>query len=187
MEEKDIFERDFSGDVISMTDPDLYRIGALIDEAQKIIAELNNVHHNRTEIHALFSRLTGVDVDETFELLPPFYTDYGKNIRVGKHVFINHCCEFMDRGGITIGDDVLIAPKVNLITISHPLHPADRRATFTAPIVIKNGVWIGVAATVLPGVTVGENSIVAAGAVITKDVPPDTLVAGIPAKIIKKI
>jgi acetyltransferase-like isoleucine patch superfamily enzyme len=184
---KDIFGRDLSGEVIPLTDPDYYKIGAVIDEAQKIIGELNGAYHDKTQIRVLFSRLTGIEADETFELLPPFYTDFGKNIRTGKRVFINHCCEFMDRGGITIGNDVLIAPKVNLITIGHPLNPANRRATCTAPIYIKNGVWIGVGATVMPGVTVGENSVVAAGAVVTKDVPPNTVVAGVPAKIIKRL
>lgn len=185
--EKDIFERDLCGEVIPLSDPDYGKIGAVIDQAQEIIAELNNSYHSRTKVNALFSRLTGVDVDESFELLPPFYTDFGKNIRVGKRVFINHCCEFMDRGGIAIGDDVLIAPKVNLITISHPLNPLERRATYTAPIVIENGVWIGATATVMPGVTIGKNSVVAAGAVVTKDVPSNTVVGGIPAKVISKI
>jgi acetyltransferase-like isoleucine patch superfamily enzyme len=182
----DIFERDLSGEVISLHDPEYYKIGAAIDETQRIIAELNNSYHDNAEVRTLFSRLTGVQVDETVALLPPFYTDFGRNIRVGKRVFINHCCEFMDRGGITIGDDVLIAPKVNLITISHPLNPAKRRATFTSPIVIGNGVWIGAGATVMPNVTIGENAVVAAGAVVTKDVPPNTVVAGVPAKVIKK-
>lgn len=184
---KDIFERDLSGEVIPLTNPDYYKIGMVIDEAQKIIAELNNSYHDKTEVRALFSRLTGVEVDETFELLPPFYTDFGRNIRVGKNVFINHCCEFMDRGGITIGNDVLIAPKVNLITIGHPLNSADRRATYTVPITIKNGVWIGAGASVMPGVTIGENSVVATGAVVTKDVPPNTVVAGVPAKVVKSL
>jgi acetyltransferase-like isoleucine patch superfamily enzyme len=182
----DIFERDLSGEVISLSDPEYYKIGETISEAQKIIAELNSGHHDRAEVRMLFSRLTGVQIDETFELLPPFYTDFGRNIRVGKRVFINHCCEFMDRGGITVGDGVLFAPKVNLVTIGHPLNPAERRATFTSPIVIGNGVWIGVGATVMPGVTIGENAVVAAGAVVTKDVPPNTVVGGVPAKVIKK-
>ena len=184
---KDIFERDLSGEVIPLTDPDYHKIGSVINEAQKIIAELNNIYHDKDEVQALFSRLTGIDVDKTFDLLPPFYTDFGRNIRVGKNVFINHCCEFMDRGGIAIGNDVLIAPKVNLITIGHPLNPADRRATYTAPIAIGNGVWIGAGATVMPGVTIGENSVVAAGAVVTKDVPSNTVVAVVPAKVVKAL
>lgn len=184
---KDIFERDLSGETISLDDPDYGLIGAVIEEAQQTLAELNNSYHDKVEVRALFSRLTGREADETFELLPPFYTDFGKNIRVGKRVFINHGCEFMDRGGITLGNDVLIAPKVNLITIGHPLNPADRRATHTAPIVVENGVWIGAAATVMPGVTIGENSVVAAGAVVTRNVPPGKVVAGIPAKVVKRV
>lgn len=187
MKSEDIFERDKSGEQISLGDPGYHKIRDVINQAQKITAELNNSYHEAEEIRKLFSRLTGVQVDDTFDLLPPFYTDFGKNIRVGRNVFINHACTFMDRGGITIEDDVLIGPKVNLITINHPLNPAKRRSTISTPIVIKKNAWIGVGAMVMPGVTIGENSIVSAGAVVTKDVPPNTVVAGVPAKIIKTI
>ncbi|MFS0868478.1 sugar O-acetyltransferase [Paenibacillus xylanilyticus] len=184
---KDIFERDRSGEIISISDPDFYKIAEAIERAQKLIAELNTGYHNTNKVRDLFSQLTGEQVDETFELLPPFYTDYGQNIRVGKEVFINQGCTFMDRGGITIEDHVLIAPKVNLVTINHPISPSQRRSTVSTPIVIKKRAWIGIAATIMPGVTVGENSIVSAGAVVTKDVPDNTIVAGIPAKVIKTI
>jgi acetyltransferase-like isoleucine patch superfamily enzyme len=136
-------------------------------------------------VRELFERLTGARVDASFWMLPPFYTDFGKNIRVGKNVFINHGCEFMDRGGITLEDNVLIGPKVNLITINHPVEPSRRRSTFCAPIVIKRNAWIGVGASVMPGVTIGENSIVAANGVVTKDVPANTIAGGIPAKVIR--
>jgi acetyltransferase-like isoleucine patch superfamily enzyme len=102
-------------------------------------------------------------------------------------VFINHACSFLDMGGITLEDDVLIGPKVNLITENHPLDPSDRKALMTKPIVIKCNAWIGAGATILPGVTIGENSVVAAGAVVSKNVPANTVVRGIPAKIIKTI
>ncbi|WP_228469334.1 sugar O-acetyltransferase [Paenibacillus sp. JNUCC31] len=184
---KDIFERDRSGEVVSIHDPEFYKIGVAIEHAQKLIAGLNTGYHNAAKVRDLFSQLTGEIVNETFELLPPFYTDYGQNIRVGKHVFINQGCTFMDRGGITIEDHVLIAPKVNLVTINHPVAPSQRRSTVSTPIVIKKGAWIGIAATIMPGVTVGENSIISAGAVVTKDVPANTIVAGIPAKVIKTI
>lgn len=187
MPKKDIFERDKSGEVISLDDPDYHKIGAVITEAQKIIAALNTGYRDPAEVRQFFSRLTGTQVDESFWLLPPFYTDFGRNIRVGKNVFINHCCEFMDRGGITLEDKVLIGPKVNLITINHPVKPSERRATYCAPIVIKKNAWIGAAVSVMPGVTIGENSIVAANAVVTRDVPPNTIVGGIPAKVIKTI
>lgn len=186
-QDKNIFERDKSGEQISLNDPEYYKIKDVIIEAQKITAELNNSYHEEEEVRKLFSKLTGVDVDETFWLLPPFYTDFGKNIRVGKNVFINHACTFMDRGGITIEDDVFVGPKVNLITINHPLNPSERQSTISNPIVIQKNAWISVGAMVMPGVTIGENSVVSAAAVVTKDVPPNTVVAGIPAKVIKTI
>ena len=184
---RDIFEREKAGEHISPDDPEYHKIGGLILEAQIIIAEMNTGYHNAADVRILFSQLTGVEVDESFRLLPPFYTDFGKNIRVGKNVFINHCCEFMDRGGIILEDDVLIAPKVNLITINHPVDPSIRSSTYCAPIIIRKKAWIGVAASIMPGVTVGENSIVAANAVVTKDVPPNTIVGGNPANIIRTI
>jgi len=183
----DIFQRERAGEVISLSDPEYPKIAALITEAQRVIAEMNTGYRGPSEVRALFSRLTGAAVDASFWLLPPFYTDFGKNIRVGKNVFINHACEFMDRGGITIGDDVLIGPKVNLVTINHPLDPARRRSTWCAPIVIGNGAWLGAGVSVMPGVTIGKNAVVAANAVVTRDVPDDTVVGGIPARVIKRI
>lgn len=183
----DIFQRELAGEVIPLTDPEYPKIAALITQAQRLIAELNTGYHDGDEVRALFSRLTGHEVDASFELLPPFYTDFGRNIRVGRNVFINHGCEFMDRGGITIGDDVLFGPKVNLVTINHPLDPATRRATYCAPIVIKKGAWLGAAVSVMPGVTIGENAVVAANAVVTRDVPDNTIVGGVPAMVIKPL
>jgi acetyltransferase-like isoleucine patch superfamily enzyme len=185
MGKRDIFEREKSGEIISLDDPEYGKIADLITEAQKMIAEINTGYHAPQEVRELFSRLTGAPVDPTFWMLPPFYTDFGRNIRVGKSVFINHGCEFMDRGGITLEDSVLIGPKVNLITINHPVEPSRRRSTFCAPILIRRNAWIGAGASVMPGVTVGENAIVAANAVVTKDVSPNTIVGGIPARVIK--
>lgn len=182
-----IFERERAGELISLTDPGYPEIAALITEAQRVIAEMNTGYRDPAEVRALFSHLTGCAVDDSFWLLPPFYTDFGKNIRVGRNVFINHACEFMDRGGITIGDDVLIGPKVNLVTINHPLDPATRRSTRCAPIVIGTGAWIGVGASVMPGVTIGRHAVVAANAVVTRDVPAGTVVGGIPARFIKRM
>lgn len=187
MTENNILQRDKQGEMISVTDEGYEEIAKIIDEAQRITAELNCAYHTREQVSEIFSKLTGVAVDETFQLLPPFYTDFGKNIRVGKNVFINHACTFMDRGGITIGNNVLIAPKVNLITINHPLQPQLRRNTISKPITIGNNVWLGAGVTVMPNVTIGDNSVVAAGAVVTKDVPPNVIVAGVPAKIMKQL
>lgn len=185
MQPRDIFERERSGEVIALDDPEYVKIAELITEAQTLIAEINTGYHTPQEVINLFERLIGAPVHSSFWMLPPFYTDFGKNIRVGRDVFINHCCEFMDRGGITLEDRVLIGPRVNLITINHPVQPSRRRSTFCAPILIKRNAWIGAAASIMPGVTIGENAIVAANAVVAEDVPPNVIVGGIPAKIIK--
>jgi acetyltransferase-like isoleucine patch superfamily enzyme len=185
--DRDIFQRELAGELIALDDPEYFKIGAIIAEAQRVIGEMNTGYRDPAEVRALFERLTGNMVDPSFWLMPPFYTDFGRNIRVGRNVFVNHACEFMDRGGITIGDDVLIGPKVNLVTINHPVDPARRRSTYCAPIVIEDGAWLGAAVSVMPGVTVGRNAVVAANAVVTRDVPTDTVVGGIPAQVIRHI
>lgn len=156
-------------------------------EAQRITAVINGGFHAQEELRALFSQLTGREPGEGFALFPPFYTDFGKNIRVGKNVFINHACTFMDRGGIVLGDGVFIGPKVCLITENHGIEPSQRRTITSKPIVLCDHVWVGAGAVILPDVTVGENSVVGAGAVVTKDVPANMVVAGNPAKVIRKI
>lgn len=188
MEAATIFTRDQSGETIRLDDPEYPILFKVIQKALRTTAKLNSlVTDDLQEINAVFSELIGKKVDDTFFIIPPFYSDFGENISIGKNVFVNHACTFMDRGGITIEDNVLIGPKVNLITTNHPINPAERRATISNAILIKKGAWIGVGATILPGVTVGENSIIAAGAVVSKDVPDNVIVGGIPAKIIKSI
>ena len=157
------------------------------NEAQRITAELNGSYHEPEEVRALFSRLIGKDIDESFFMFPPFYTDFGKNITLGKNVFFNTGCTFQDRGGITIGDAVQIGQNVVLCTLNHGITPETRNVTYPSPIVIGKNVWIGAHATVLPGVTIGDNAIIAAGAVVAKDVPANAMVAGVPAKVIKMI
>ena len=136
---------------------------------------------------ALIEELTGRPVGEHFGLFPPFYTDFGKNITIGRDVFINAGCKFQDQGGITIGDGALIGHGVVLATLNHDLDPAKRQMLHPAPIRIGRGVWIGANATVTAGVTIGDNAVVAAGAVVVRDVPADTIVGGVPAKIIRRI
>ena len=159
----------------------------LFQDAIRIGMELNNQYHTPEEIREIMGRLTGKRIDETFRLFPPFYTDFGKNISIGKDVFVNSGCHFQDQGGITIGDGSLIGHNVVLATINHDLDPAKNRKNHYAPIRIGEHVWIGSNATVLPGVTIGDWAVVAAGAVVTKDVPPYTVVGGIPARILKNI
>ncbi len=159
----------------------------LSQEALKITMEINNKYHTEEEIVDLFSKLTGRKVDKTFRLFPPFHTDCGKNIVVGKNVFINACCKFQDQGGITIGNGVLIGHNVTLATLNHDERPQFRQNIFPKPITIGDNVWVGSNATILQGVTVGEGAIIGANAVVTKDVPANTIVAGVPAKIIRRI
>lgn len=156
-------------------------------DALKITMEMNNKYHTPEELLELFSQLIGKQVDPTFCLFPPFYTDCGKNITVGKRVFINSGCRFQDQAGVTIGDDCLIGHNAVLATLNHGMSPADRKNLYPAPIRIGNNVWLGANVTVLPGVTIGDNAVVAAGAVVTKDVPENMIVAGVPAKILKSI
>ncbi|GGG79766.1 sugar O-acetyltransferase [Edaphobacter dinghuensis] len=162
---------------------------ANVKRAMSITAALNRLTFNDAdEVRALFSELIGKKVDESFLLIPPFYTAGGDEIRVGRNVFVNQNCTFYDLGGLDIGDDVMIGPNVSLITASHPLEPSERRAvTIGRPIVIERNVWIAAGATIIGGVTVGENSVVAAGSVVTRDVPPNTLVGGNPARVIRSI
>ncbi|WP_104697498.1 MULTISPECIES: sugar O-acetyltransferase [unclassified Helicobacter] len=183
----DILERDLKGELVSTDDKDFYKILEIITQTQKLISKLNTGYHEPKKVREIFSQIIGKDVDPSVWILPPFYTDFGRNIEVGKNFFMNSCCTLMDRGGIYIGDDVFIAPKVNLTTINHDFNPYNRRATFCKPIVIEDRVWIGIGATVCPGVRVGENSIIGAGSVVTKDVPKNSIVGGNPARIIRKI
>ena len=181
--------------------------------AQKLTAELNFSYHEPEEVVRLFSELIGKPVGEGFCLFPPFYTDYGQNITIGSNVFLNTSCHFQDQGGITIGDGTLIGHNVVLATLNHEEDPERRHHTYAAPIVIgKNvwiganatvterrhhtyaapivigkNVWIGANATVTPGVTIGDGAIIAAGAVVTKDVPPNMVVGGVPARVIRPV
>jgi acetyltransferase-like isoleucine patch superfamily enzyme len=175
--------------VIHRRTPESAAMQAKTKRAMLITAKLNRLtFDDADEVRALFSELIGKKVDESFLLIPPFYTVGGDEIRVGRNVFVNQNCTFYDLGGLDIADDVMIGPNVSIITTGHPLEPSQRRAVVIGkPIVIEKNVWIAVGATIIGGVTVGENSVVAAGSVVTKNVPPNTLVGGNPARIIRSI
>ena len=182
---KDIFERLLAGETILPADP---QIGRLKEEAfavKELLIQMNN-SSNPEEISEILSRILNKEI-QNVTVFTPIYINYGKYINIGKNVFINFDCTFLALGGITIEDDVLIGPKVSLITENHPLNPQERKGLIGRPIHIKKNAWIGANATILPGVIIGENAVIAAGAVVSKDVPDQTVVGGIPAKFIKTI
>ena len=165
----------------------LWSFGKYAQEALKITMEINTKYNPPEKLRELFSALTASKIDESCFIMPPFYTEFGKNTKIGKHVFINSCCHFQDNGGIEIGDRTMIGPNVTIVTINHDINPKTRINAMPKPIKIGNNVWIGADCTILPGITIGDNSIIGAGSVFTKDVPYNVVVAGNPARIIKNI
>jgi acetyltransferase-like isoleucine patch superfamily enzyme len=183
---KDIFERLRNGETIASNNPEAFKLRKASFATKKLLVQLNNAS-DPAEIRHLLSEITGSAIDESVAVFTPLYINYGKHTKIGKNVFINFDCVFLDLGGITIEDNVLIAPKVSLLSEGHPIFPNERQSLVPGPIHIKRNAWIGAGSTILPGVTVGENAVVAAGAVVSKDVPANTVVGGIPAKQIKSI
>lgn len=186
MIEPTIFERLRKGETISPNDPQAYRTREASYTTKKILVRMNNAT-DPNEIRNLLSEIMGSEIDESVNVFTPLYINYGKHTKIGKNVFINFDCTFLDLGGITIEDNVLIAPKVNLLSEGHPVLPELRHSLMVGHIHIKKNAWIGANATILPGVTIGENAIVASGAVVSEDVAENTIVGGIPAKVIKTI
>lgn len=172
----------------ALNTPDIFKfMNEMSDEARRITFQLNTAYHTPEEVRRLLSELFGYTVPASLRVFPPFYTDFGKNITVGENVFINACCHFQDHGGVTLGDGCQIGHNVVFATLNHGLSPEERPITYPAPIVLERNVWIGSNATILQGVSIGENAVVAAGAVVTRDVPANTIVGGVPAKFIRKI
>jgi len=181
-----IFERLKNGETISSNDKEAYKMREASFATKKILMEMNSVT-NPSEIRNLLSQITETEIDESVTVFTPLHINYGKNTKIGKNVFINFDCVFLDLGGITIEDGVLIAPKVSLLSEGHPIEPQNRHSLTVGKIHIKKNAWIGANATILQGVTIGENAIVAAGSVVSKDVLDNTIVGGIPAKFISEI
>ncbi len=159
----------------------------LAQEALKITVELNNKYHTPEEIIEIFTKLTQREVDKSFRIFPPFYTECGVNIKLGKNVFINACCRFQDQGGITIGDGTLVGHNVTIATLNHDYNPNNRASITPKPVKIGKNVWIGSDSTILPGVEIGDGAIIGAGSVVTKSIPANAIAAGNPARIIRKI
>jgi acetyltransferase-like isoleucine patch superfamily enzyme len=181
-----IFDRMRSGELFRLDDPEYPGVLEIVNRTLRLSAQLN-ASGDVDQVRQILSEIIGSPIDDSTTIFAPFYTNFGRFITIGKNVFINHACSFLDMGGITIEDNVLIGPKVNLITENHPLDPSNRTSLVATAIVVKRNAWIGAAATILPGVTIGENAVVAAGALVSKDVAPNTVVAGVPAKMVKVI
>lgn len=186
MEANTIFQRLLNGEAVPFNDPDYFKIGDACNHTRKLLVKLNN-ETDLDNARTLLSDINASPIDKTTTIFPPFQINYGKNTKIGKNVFINFDCTFLDLGGITIEDNVMLAPKVSLLSEGHPISAKDRQTLTTGKIHIKQNAWIGANATIIQGVTIGENSVVAAGAIVSKDVPDNTIVGGIPAKIIKTI
>lgn len=186
MATQDIFERLRNGETIFSDDSEAYKMREASFATKALLLKLNNTSIP-SEIRELLSEITASEIDHSVTVFTPLHINYGKHTKIGKNVFINFDCVFLDLGGITIEDNVQIAPKVNLLSEGHPILSESRHALTVGHIHIKKNAWIGANATILQGVTIGENSIVAAGSVVSKDVPDNTIVGGIPAKVIKQI
>jgi acetyltransferase-like isoleucine patch superfamily enzyme len=183
---KDIFERLLNGETVLSHDPEAFKMREASFATKKLLVQMNNAS-DPVEVRSLLGQILGSEVDESVTVFTPLYINYGKHTKIGKNVFVNFDCVFLDLGGITIEDNVLIAPKVSFLSEGHPVSPQSRQSLVPGHIHIKKNAWIGAGATILPGVTIGENAIVAAGAVVSRDVPADTVVGGVPAKVIKTI
>lgn len=169
-----------------MNDPQMPKVWEIVARTIKLSAALNtstDVDQTRDRL----SEITGSEIDKSTTIFVPYYTNFGRHTKIGKNVFINHDCSFLDLGGITIEDDVQIGPKVSLISENHPLDPSTRKSLDLKSVLIKRNAWIGAGAIILPGITIGENAVVAAGAVVNKDIPANTIVGGVPAKVIRVI
>jgi acetyltransferase-like isoleucine patch superfamily enzyme len=185
-QESDVFARLRKGETIPSDDPEYHKLRDASFATRELLLQLNQ-SADPNEMRRLLSRITGSEVDESSAIFPPFHVNYGKHTKIGKNVFINFDCVFLDLGGITIEDGVLIAPKVSLLSEGHPLSPQSRHSLTVAPIHIRQNAWIGANATIMQGVTIGKNAVVAAGAVVTQDVPDNTVAGGTPARVIRSI
>lgn len=185
-QQKKIFQRLLNGQAVPFNDSEYSQIGIACNETRKLLLQLNN-QADLVEIRKFLSQIINSEISETTTVFPPFQINYGKNTSIGNNVFINFNCTILDLGGVTIEDNVMIAPNVSILTEGHPVSSQERQTLTTSKIHIKKNVWVGANATILQGVTIGENSVVASGSVVSKDVPDNVIVGGIPAKIIKHI
>ena len=185
--DKEILEKIQRMDFILNESEIFIEINEILENTLKLTSELNTGYKTPQEVRNILTEITGSKINDSIQVLTPFYTDFGRNIRIGNGVFINKSCMFVDLGGIELEDNVLIGPEVKILSVNHPLDPKNRRGVILKSVKIRRNAWIGAGVTVCPGVTIGENSVIGAGSVVTKDVPSNTVYAGVPAKFIKNI
>lgn len=187
MTESEFLKFASSGNLIKTGSPEHLIMHSMSQRALRLTSEINSKYNTPEELRELMSDLIGKLLDENFGLFPPFYTDCGQNIRIGRGSFINMGCTFQDWGGIEIGDDCLIGHNCTICTVNHSKDPLHRGDMTCSPVKIGNRVWIGANVTILPGVSIGDGAIIAAGAVVTKDIKPRSIYGGVPAKFLKDI
>lgn len=185
--EKSLIESMTNGEILTSSSPEFALMCKISTKTRKELAKLNSKWYNDTKLQELFAKITKTTINKTLRLTLPFYSDFGRNIHLGKNVFINACCHFQDQGGIFIGDNALIGHACVFATLNHDFEPAKRADLYPKSIHIGNDVWIGANSTILGGVNIGDGAIIAAGSVVNKNVPSRCIVAGVPAKVIKKI
>lgn len=175
------------GETIPGNSPAHAVMHATSQEALRIAGEMNSGYHPPARIRELLSELIGKPVDATVTLFPPFTADFGKNITLGKRVFINSGCRFQDQGGISIGDDCLIGHNAVIATLQHGMRPSQRADLIPSRVTVGRNVWLGANVTILPGVTIGDDSIIGAGSIVTKDIPAGVIAIGSPARVIRSL
>lgn len=183
----DVLDRCLAGGSVDFHDPAFREVEQIVARNAELCQQLNAAPHTLAEVRGVVEQMTGRPMDESNSIALPFRTDFGRHIFMGKNVFINADCLFVDLGGVYLADHVLIAPRVTILTVNHELDPEKRRGVVTAAVHVERNAWIGAGATICPGVTVGENSVVGAGSVVTRDVPANVVVAGVPAKVVKQL
>lgn len=187
MQEQEYLDRLLAGEAVEAGSEMHLMMHGMSQQAIRICMEINSAYHEPGELKALMGELTGRAVPDGFALFPPFNADCGRNIHLGEGVFINSGCKFQDQGGIFIGDRCLIGHNVVIATLNHHMDVERRGGMVPKPVRLGSDVWVGSGAILLPGITVGDGAVVAAGAVVTKDVAPRTIVGGNPARLIKQV